>query len=70
MSSGTINEIMEKQNYPVHKHSFITQVNKYQDLANGYIRFCHSEVQHDAVEPLGSDTFHRTKELLFNWPYP
>lgn len=66
-SSGAINEIMEKQKInPVHKHSFITlKANKYQDLANGYIRVLPFEVQHDAVEPLGFLIyFHRTKELL------
>lgn len=66
-SAGTINVIMEKQKInPVHKHCFVRlQANKYQDLANGYIRVLPFEVQHDAVEPLGFLIyFHRTKELL------
>lgn len=66
-SAGTINAIMEKQKInPVHKHCFVRlQANKYQDLANGYIKVLPFEVQHDAVEPLGFLIyFHRTKELL------
>lgn len=66
-SSGTINEIMEKQKIKaIHKHSFVSlKANKLQAIGKGYFTVLPFEIQHDAIEPLGFlISSYRTKEVL------